>query len=182
MSATRVLVAFASRSGTTAGVAEAVAAVLRGAGLAVDCVPAGEAADPASYGAIVLGSGVFVAHRATDGGGFLERHREHLQGRAVWLFTAGPIGAGHPADQACVACGCSLQVVARAVGARGAARFAVPGPATDGNPVSRLTSVDLVVVRRWAAEIAGVLVLANGVERRAPASGLHRCARVGAGR
>jgi menaquinone-dependent protoporphyrinogen oxidase len=182
VNATRVLVAFASRSGTTAGVAEAVAAVLRQAGLDVDCVPAGEVVTITAYGAIVLGSGVFVARRATDGGGFLERNRAQLDGRSIWLFTAGPIGAGHPAEQDCESGECSLQAVARAVGARGAARFAVPGPATGGNPVERLAPVDLALVRGWAGEIAAALVPSEVHPDRPASTRRRRCARVGVAR
>ena len=44
--------------------------------------------------AVILGSGVFVPGRRSDGGGFLARHEASLAARPVWLFCAGPIGRG----------------------------------------------------------------------------------------
>ena len=90
--AVHVLVAFASQNGSTAGIAGTIAAELRDAGLEADCRPVAAVADLARYDAVVLGSGVFVVRSASDGGGFIAGHREELARRAVWLFSAGPIG------------------------------------------------------------------------------------------
>ena len=64
--------------------------MLREAGLAVDCRPAGDDVDVTSYEAVVLGSGVFLPHRGSDGGGFLLRHEADLQdpGRVALLCRA----------------------------------------------------------------------------------------------
>ena len=156
MSAQRVLVAFASRSGSTAGIAQAIAAVLRGAGLYVDSRPAGDVADVTPYAAVVLGSGVFLPRRASDGGGFLVRHATALSTRAVWLYCAGPIGRGRGADDDRPEAegDCSVAEVARAVGARGCAEFGTPVPALTDDPFVQLAPVDLARVRTWAHEIA----------------------------
>jgi menaquinone-dependent protoporphyrinogen oxidase len=56
--APRALVAYATAAGSTAGVAERVAAVLRTTGCAVDCRQASPAVDAAGYDAVVVGSAV----------------------------------------------------------------------------------------------------------------------------
>jgi len=165
LSATRVLVAFATRSGSTAGIAQAIAAVLRGAGLAVDSRPAGDVTDVTPFAAVVLGSGVFLPRRRSDGGGFLLRHAPALATRAVWLYCAGPIGRGRGEDGA----GSqgsgdrSVAEVARAAGARGYAVFGAPVPAPADDPFAQLTPVDLACVRAWAQEIAAELAATPGI-------------------
>lgn len=159
MSTGRILVAFASQAGSTAGIAEEIAAVLRRSGVAVDCRAAGTVDDVAGYDAVILGSGVFVPSRRSDGGGFLARHAASLVTRPVWLFCAGPIGRGRclPGATGTVSTECSVMAVADAVGARGAAVFGPVGLALDADLVERLGTVDMLRVRTWAEEIADAL-------------------------
>jgi menaquinone-dependent protoporphyrinogen oxidase len=162
MSADRVLVAFASQQGSTAGVAETIAAELRDAGFDVDCVPVADVADLEPYGAIVLGSGVFLAGRRCDGGGFIARHSSAIQVRPVWLFSAGPIGGAVVASLG-AAVGSGLAVdeapvvrVARAIGARGAATFGA-SRLLDADDARRPTAADwgeAARIRGWAWSIA----------------------------
>lgn len=56
--APRLLVTYATAAGSTADIAERVAAVLRTAGCAVDCRPASPGVDPTGYDAVVVGSAV----------------------------------------------------------------------------------------------------------------------------
>ena len=159
MSAIHVLVAFASRAGSTAGIAEEIANVLSGAGLEVDSRPAGDVTDVTPYDALVLGSGVFLPHRGSDGGGFLVRHGAALETRAVWLFSAGPIGQGRAVNDAgpLGEGDCSVAEVARSVGARGCAEFGTPVPEPGADPMAELAPVDVARVRAWACEIAAEL-------------------------
>jgi menaquinone-dependent protoporphyrinogen oxidase len=158
MSPTRVLVAFSSRSGSTAGTAEAIACVLRTAGFAVDCRPKEEVEDVTPYQAVVLGSGVFVPSRASDGGGFLERHAAMLRGRDVWLFSTGPIGgrAGRSSESG-TGDEFAVVTVGRAIGARGVAMFGTVGMPSGDDPVASILPADRREVRSWAAEIAAAL-------------------------
>jgi menaquinone-dependent protoporphyrinogen oxidase len=167
MSPTRVLIAFSSRSGSTAGTAEAIAAVLLSAGFAVDCRPKEEIDDVSPYRAVVLGSGVFVPSRASDGGGFLERHAAMLRSRDVWLYSAGPIGgrAGRGGDSGSDD-ELAAVTVAREIGARGVAVFGTLGMPAGDDPVAALLPADRREVRSWAAEIAAVL---SSPTRRPPA-------------
>jgi menaquinone-dependent protoporphyrinogen oxidase len=166
----RVLVAFSSRSGSTAGTAEEIAAVLRSAGFVVDCRPKEEVTDVTPYRAVILGSGMFVASRSSDGGGFLERHRAALRGRAIWLFSAGPIGgrAGRGGE----ATGESAVVtVARAVGARGVTGFGTLGMPGGSDPVASVIPADRREIRTWAGDIAADL----GTPPRPHLTSRHRC-------
>ena len=56
----RVLVAYGSKHGSTAEIAEAIAATLREAGLQADCVKAGDVRSLEGYDAVVLGSAVYM--------------------------------------------------------------------------------------------------------------------------
>lgn len=159
MNPKRVLVAFSSRSGSTAGAAEEIADVLRHAGYSVDVRPKEEVADLTLYRAVILGSGMFVASHASDAGGFLEHHRAGLRGRDVWLFSIGPIGGragrGGPDDEAAVV------TVAKAVNARGVALFGTIGMPSGADPVSSLVPADRREIRSWALGIAADLGVAG---------------------
>jgi len=54
----KVLVIYGTKSGCSAGVAERIGRTLATQGIEVDVVPAEKAGDPASYAAVVIGSGV----------------------------------------------------------------------------------------------------------------------------
>lgn len=98
-----VLVAYASKRGSTAEIAEAIADKLREGGLAVDCVPAEEVATVEPYDAVVLGSAVYVKHWRGDARQFLRRHAGGLSRRPFWAFSSGPVGeAGSAVDPAWV--------------------------------------------------------------------------------
>jgi len=51
-----VLVAYANKHGSTQGIAERIAAILRASGFEVDLASAEDAGDPAGYDAFVSGS------------------------------------------------------------------------------------------------------------------------------
>jgi menaquinone-dependent protoporphyrinogen oxidase len=180
MSDQRVLVAFANQAGSTAGIGDAIAAVLRRAGLAVECRLVGDVADVTPYRAVILGSGVFVPRRRSDGGGFLARHSAALAARPVWLFCAGPIGGGRCSVDASGAMddGCNLGTVARLVGARGSAMFGSVTMPEGSDPVDRLGTIDHQRVRAWAAEIAADLIAEGRRAAVAPhrqRRTIHRC-------
>jgi menaquinone-dependent protoporphyrinogen oxidase len=156
--AVHVLVTFACQNGSTAGIAETIATTLREAGLQAECRPTAAVRDLAPYSAVILGSGVFLARRRTDGGGFLARHLDELGGRPLWLFSAGPIG-GAPGDD-----DSTVVQVARAVGARGAAAFGTARlqVAADDGGLGRGDWRDVERVRAWAMEIARALRVPAG--------------------
>lgn len=87
-----VLVAYASKRGSTAEIAETVAATLRRAGLEVDLQSVEEVKDLDRYGAVVLGSAVYMKRWRGDARHFLKKHRKELRQMPFWVFSSGPVG------------------------------------------------------------------------------------------
>ena len=88
----RVLVAYATRHGATAGIAERVAAGLRAAGLSAEARPVEDATDVDAYDAVVVGGAAYMFHWLRPAVRFCRRHRKELAARPVWLFSSGPLG------------------------------------------------------------------------------------------
>lgn len=96
--AIRVLVAYASRHGATAGIARRIAERLTGAGLDAVVLDVHEVDDVASYDAVVLGGAAYMFHWLKDAVRFARRHRKVLAARPTWLFSSGPLG-DDPVDE-----------------------------------------------------------------------------------
>ncbi len=88
----KVLVAYASKRGSTAEIAEAIAAGLREPGIEVDCVEAGAVAELDGYDAVVLGSAVYMRRWRGDARHFVRAHRDALAHLPLWVFSSGPTG------------------------------------------------------------------------------------------
>jgi menaquinone-dependent protoporphyrinogen oxidase len=88
---TSVLVAYATRYGSTQEVAEAVAATLRESGLEVDLQPMRTVGTLTGYSAIVLGAPLYMFRWHKDALRFLARHRQALTERPVAVFALGPV-------------------------------------------------------------------------------------------
>lgn len=86
-----VLVAYASKYGSTGEVAERVAARLRSAGLNADATPAREVRSLEGYSAVVLGTALYFFMWRGEAHRFLRRHRKQLSALPVALFGLGPI-------------------------------------------------------------------------------------------
>lgn len=87
-----VLVAHASRHGSTAGIAEQIAAGLREAGLEAVAQPVRSVRDVSRYDAFVIGGAAYMFHWMKEATAFVRRHRAVLARRPVWLFSSGPLG------------------------------------------------------------------------------------------
>lgn len=94
--AMKVLVTYGSKYGATAEIAGRIGQVLRDAGLAADLLPAERVRDLAPYGAVVLGSAVYMGLWRRPAANFLKANEQKLAGRPVWLFSSGPMGEGDP--------------------------------------------------------------------------------------
>lgn len=87
-----VLVAYASKRGSTTEIAETVAATLRRSGLEVTLRSVEEVDDVDPYEAIVVGSAVYMKRWRGDARHFLKKHRKTLRKMPFWVFSSGPVG------------------------------------------------------------------------------------------
>jgi menaquinone-dependent protoporphyrinogen oxidase len=87
-----VLVVYASRYGSTKGVAERIAAALRTGGAVVELRSVDEVEDLSAYDAIVFGSAVFNQRWMPEGEEWVHRNLSALAARPVWLFSVGTFG------------------------------------------------------------------------------------------
>jgi menaquinone-dependent protoporphyrinogen oxidase len=89
----KVLVGYATGSGSTASIAEAIAAALQARGREVVARAMDEVSDARTYDAYVLGSAVRDQAWLPSGEDFLAAQRKTLCGKPVWLFSVGMPGA-----------------------------------------------------------------------------------------
>ena len=87
----RVLVTYATKNGSTAGIAEAIGDELRGMALDVDVRPVAEVRDVTPYRAVVLGSAIYIFRWRREALRFGKRHATELRTRPDWLFGSGPV-------------------------------------------------------------------------------------------
>jgi menaquinone-dependent protoporphyrinogen oxidase len=90
----KILVAYATKYGATAEIAEKIGQVLRDAGLSVDVVIVHHVNDLDPYRAVVLGSAVYIGGWRREAAGFLKSNEKDLAKMPVWLFSSGPTGDG----------------------------------------------------------------------------------------
>jgi len=86
-----VLVAYASRYGATAEIAERIALTLIEEGVDARAQQITKVRDLAGVDAFVLGSAVYFGSWLKPATAFVERNRETLADRPVWLFSSGPL-------------------------------------------------------------------------------------------
>ena len=89
----QVMIACASKHGSTEGIAQAIADRLRQQGHDAVAARVADVADLHGIQAVVLGSAVYAGswmHEATE---FAESNAEALSTMPVWLFSSGPLGA-----------------------------------------------------------------------------------------
>lgn len=161
----RVLIAVASKHGSTREMAGWIAAPLQEAGVQVDVVDADKAGSVDPYDAVIVGSAVYLGRWMGEGRDFVHRSADALRARPVWLFSSGPLG--DIVDPADAAEGLKLQTL---VGGREHRVF--PGKADEAEfgfmeraVVKMVKSPwgdhrDRAAVLDWAQSIAGELTAA----------------------
>jgi menaquinone-dependent protoporphyrinogen oxidase len=92
----KVLVAVASKHGSTREIADAIVEELRNSAIDADLRDVSEVSTIRGYGAIVLGSAVYMGDWLPEARSFPEHHRVALSKLPVWLFSSGPLGADDP--------------------------------------------------------------------------------------
>lgn len=167
----QILVAYASKSGSTADIAGWVSDALRAAGHTVTLAAAPEAPAPDAFDAVFVGSGIRAGQWDADGVAWLTRHAAALRARPVVTFSGSLQAAdGAAASQAQVA-GYTTKVVAplgirpvahgNLVGAYDPTRVSLPerlvmkalgrGQASDQR--------DPAAVRAWVAQVLSELAV-----------------------
>ena len=82
----RILVTYASRSGSTRGIAEAIGATLAESGLQVDVMPMQEVEDLSPYRAVVVGSAIQAAQWLPEAMQFVRDHQSELARKPFATF------------------------------------------------------------------------------------------------
>ncbi len=87
-----VLVAYASKHAATAEIAGLITERIRRRGLQVEEASVDEVTTLETYDAYVIGSAVYTGHWLKPARRLIDRFRNDLPGKPVWLFSSGPIG------------------------------------------------------------------------------------------
>src|SRR3984893_17405223 len=89
----KILVAVASRHGSTHEIADALALELGTAGHDADVRTIEDRPTVAGYDVAVIGSAVYTGKWLAQAEQFIERHQAQLAAMPVWLFSSGPLGS-----------------------------------------------------------------------------------------
>jgi menaquinone-dependent protoporphyrinogen oxidase len=87
-----VLVAAASRHGSTDEIAAAIGRVLKERGVETEVAKIDDVESLEGYDAVVLGSAVYVGQWLEPARRFVDGHADELAERRTWLFSSGPVG------------------------------------------------------------------------------------------
>jgi menaquinone-dependent protoporphyrinogen oxidase len=164
---TRILVAYASKHGSTREIAQVIGDVLQVAGFTVKVAAVSTVGDLSPYDAVVLGSALYAAHWQRDANRFVARHLAALQARPVWLFSSGPLDRS--ADAGLLPPAPSVALTTDPIGARGhptfGGRLLADTPGLDPqilatHPIGDFR--DWIAIRAWAARIARDLAAEPG--------------------
>jgi menaquinone-dependent protoporphyrinogen oxidase len=165
----RILVAHASKRGSTAEIAEAVAEELRKAGLDAECRESGEVKELDGYDGVVLGSAVYAKRWRGDARHFLRRHRKALAKMPFWVFSSGPVGDPAEEDENSADWIEPKRVIAKVeeLGARGHVVFGGRVPTEPKGPIEKAMAKNIPEefqdrrdwdeIRAWARQVAGEL-------------------------
>jgi menaquinone-dependent protoporphyrinogen oxidase len=91
----RVLVAYATKHGSTRGIAEKIAETLKGEDLEVTLAEAGRAGQAGpleGFDAFVIGSAAYMGQWLKEATQLVRDNTGTLASRPTWLFSSGPIG------------------------------------------------------------------------------------------
>src|ERR1700757_1911317 len=83
----RILVAYASKHGATAGIAERMGEALRLADQDARVLPISEVRDLKDYHAAIIGSAVYMGRWMNEATSFVRQHQVELAGMPLWLFS-----------------------------------------------------------------------------------------------
>jgi menaquinone-dependent protoporphyrinogen oxidase len=136
----KVLVAYATRAGSTAEVADAIGRTLCEAGIAVDVLPARDVQDLSPYRAVVLGSAVYMGRMLRDASVSVNRHEATLSQMPVASFVVC-VAAKDDTAEARAEASSYLQPVREVI-----------APVAEGIFARRILPENLPLAYRWAVQ------------------------------
>lgn len=158
----KVLVAFGSKRGGTAGLAEMIKDALCDHGHIVTVSPAKDVRDLDGIDAVIVAGALYANRWHRDARRFVKRNRDGLGRVPVWLVSSGPLDDS--AEQHDIPPTRQVEKLAALVGARGHQTFGGRlTPDAKGFPASAMAKNksgdwrDSAHVGRWAATVAGEL-------------------------
>ncbi|MER7251365.1 flavodoxin domain-containing protein [Kribbella sp. NPDC000426] len=156
----KVLVAYATKMGSTASIAAAIGSELRDAGCDVDVHELGAVQAVTPYDAVVLGSAIYQRRWMPEAVRFLRRHERQLTARPVWLFHSGPLGAARDQDQPVPPDVARLARLVHAPAVKTLAGELQADAVTHHRDLERLVgdSRDWQKIRAWSRDIAAALL------------------------
>jgi len=117
----RVLVAFGSKRGGTAGLAHMIADALKQAGVEAIVSPANDVYDLTDVDAVIVAGALYVNRWHRDARRFVKRNATTLRRLPVWLVSSGPLDDS--AERRDIPPTAQVHKLATAVGARGHITF-----------------------------------------------------------
>ena len=92
----KVLVAYASKYGSTKEIAEKIGESIKGEGLDVDVLSAEKVKDINGYQGVVIGSASYIGMWRKEANNFVKKYEQPLARMPVWIFSSGPAEKGDP--------------------------------------------------------------------------------------
>jgi menaquinone-dependent protoporphyrinogen oxidase len=161
----RVLIAFGSKRGGTAGLADMIDDVLREAGCETVVSPATGIYDLTEFDAVIVAGALYANRWHRDARRFVRRNTEALRKLPVWLVSSGPLDDS--AERKDIPPTKQVAKLAKRIGARGHITFGGRlSPRATGFPASAMAKNhagdwrDRAHVRQWAESL-----LAGRIER-----------------
>jgi len=155
---TRILIAFGSKRGGTAGLADMIGDALTDGGYEVAVAPAHCIHDLAGFDAVIVAGALYANRWHRHARRFVSRNEKALRKLPVWLVSTGPLDDS-AADRDIEPTRQVQKLIAR-VSARGHATFGGRlSPDATGFPASAMAKTkagdwrDAAHVRRWVASI-----------------------------
>jgi menaquinone-dependent protoporphyrinogen oxidase len=154
-----VLIAYGTKRGGTAGLAEMIGRELAARGLGTTIQPARQVASIEGFDAVVLAGSLYATRWNKDAVRSTRRHAAALRGKPVWLVSSGPLD--ETASEGEIAPVRQVADAMASIGARGQVTFGGRlEPTAKGFPARAMARTrsgdwrDPDHVRKWAADIA----------------------------
>ncbi|KPL78829.1 hypothetical protein ADN00_06315 [Ornatilinea apprima] len=84
----RILIAYATKAGTAAGIATHIGEQYANQGLAVDVMPVEQVNDLSAYATVIVGSGIYIGKIIPKAMDFIEKNQSALQNKSFHIFIA----------------------------------------------------------------------------------------------